>query len=67
MQVLLWYPPPFYLLPTKLPKILLSVMDAQDGGGEMPEIGRYGGHDWQTWFFWKLDARVELILSTSEG
>ena len=19
-------------------------------GGEMPQIGRYGGHDWQTWF-----------------
>ena len=35
-------------------------------GGEMPQIGRYGGHDWQTWF-WKIDARVELILSTSEG
>ena len=36
-------------------------------GGEMPRIGRYGGHNWKTFGFWKLDARVELILSTSEG
>ena len=36
-------------------------------GGEMPQIGRYGGHDWQTLVFWKIDARAELVLSTSEG
>ena len=36
-------------------------------GGEITHIGRYGGHIWQTLGFWELDARVELILSTSEG
>jgi hypothetical protein len=30
-------------------------------------IGRYGGHIGKLWFFWELDARVELILSTGEG
>ena len=33
-------------------------------GGEIPHIGRYGGHIWQYFGFWELDARVELILST---
>jgi hypothetical protein len=27
-------------------------------------VGIYGGHTWHTWFFWVLDARVEIILST---
>ena len=36
-------------------------------GGEIPHIGRYGGHICQTLGFWELDARVELILSTGEG
>ena len=36
-------------------------------GGEIPHMGRYGGHIWQTLGFWELDARVELILSTGEG
>jgi hypothetical protein len=30
-------------------------------------IGRYGGHIVKLWFFWELDAQVELILSTGEG
>ena len=36
-------------------------------GGEIPHVGRYGGHIWQNFGFWELDARVELILSTNEG
>ena len=36
-------------------------------GGEIPHIGRYGGHIWQTLGFWELDARVELILSTEKA
>jgi hypothetical protein len=31
------------------------------------QIGRYGGHIGKLWFFLELDARVDLILSTSEG
>jgi hypothetical protein len=30
-------------------------------------IGRYGRRFWQTLGFWKLDARVELIVNTGEG
>ena len=33
-------------------------------GGEIPHIGRYGGHIWHNFGIWELDARVELILST---
>ena len=30
-------------------------------------IGRYSGHFGKNFVFWELDARVEIILSTSGG
>ena len=36
-------------------------------GGEIPHIGRYGGHKWHVFGFWELDARAAFPLSTSEG
>ena len=36
-------------------------------GGEIPHIGKYGGHNWQNLGFRELDAGVDLILSTDEG